>query len=307
MPKQFDATLNSMIDLRASQWADCFARITGSPPGECSSLDTDLATTLQADRIFKISGEHEYLIHLELQANPRLGVPAELMRYNIFIDHQHALPVETVLILLRKKAQASDITGEFIRSSVTGRMISRFHYHVERVWTRPISFWLDQGVGLAPLALLTDQAAVNLPRAVDRLEGCLKDHQTDDSTKFSLLSSSYILCGLRYQPQEVADSYRRFAMLLEDSTTYQEILQKGLEKGLEKGREKGIADGIIMGQARLLLQLAVEKFGSTASETERIFLDSISDPVSVEHARISLSKAQSWQECLTFISDGKNQ
>ena len=57
LAKPFDATLNALIDLRPSDWADGFARLVGIPPGPSVSLDTDLATTLQADKLFRIASE----------------------------------------------------------------------------------------------------------------------------------------------------------------------------------------------------------------------------------------------------------
>jgi hypothetical protein len=83
MAKPFDATLNLLIDIRPEDWADCFARLAGIPPGPSVVVDTDLAVSLQADKVFRIDGSKPSLLHLELEANPRLGIPRELMRYNI--------------------------------------------------------------------------------------------------------------------------------------------------------------------------------------------------------------------------------
>ena len=153
MAKPYDATLNLLIDIRPTDWADCFARLAGIPPGPSSAVDTDLSITLQADKIFRIDGANPSILHLELEANPRLGIPRELMRYNVLIDHQHSLPVQTVLVLLRRKALASDMTGRYGRSAFDGGAILEFNYVVERVWDRSVDFWLNSGLGLSPLAL----------------------------------------------------------------------------------------------------------------------------------------------------------
>ena len=140
MSKPFDATLNALIDLQASQWANCFARVAGAPAGPSTSINANLSSSLQADRVFRIDAEQPYLLHLELEANPRLGIPAELHRYNTLIDHRYDLPVETVLVLLRPKALASDMTGRDQRRGVTGTPIVDFRYHIERVWERSVEF-----------------------------------------------------------------------------------------------------------------------------------------------------------------------
>ena len=64
---------------------------------------------MQADKLFRIDGAEPAVLHLELEANPRSGIPRDLMRYNTLVDHQHGLPVETVLILLRPKALVSEV------------------------------------------------------------------------------------------------------------------------------------------------------------------------------------------------------
>jgi hypothetical protein len=168
MAKSFDATLNMLIDIRPDDWADCFARLAGIPPGPNAAVDTDLAVTLQADKIFRIDGPKPSMLHLELEANPRLGIPHGLLRYNVLIDHQHHLPVRSVLVLLRPKAYASDMTGHYVRTGVDGSVIAEFHYIVEKIWARSIDFWLKSGLGLAPLALLTDEADKNLDGALER-------------------------------------------------------------------------------------------------------------------------------------------
>ena len=211
MAKPFDATLNALIDLRPADWANSFARLVGIPPGPSVSLDTDLATTLQADKLFRIDGAKPSLLHLELEANPRTGIPRELTRYNTLVDHLHGLPVETVLILLRPKAQASDQTGEYRRVGVNGNLIAEFRYRVERVWERPINFWLQSGLGLAPLALLTDEASHQLESALDRFQVCMRENKVDETTTKTLLGSSFVLCGLRYNKERVLEMFRSIA------------------------------------------------------------------------------------------------
>jgi hypothetical protein len=203
MAKPFDATLNALLSVRPDDWAAYFAQAVAIPPGPCEILDTDLATTIQADRIFRINGEKPALLHLELEANPRTGVPRGLMRYNTFIDHQFGLPVETVLILLRPKAEASDQNGLYTRYGTGGNIIAQFRYRVERVWRRPMADWLAGGPSLAPLALLTDEAGADLEGALGRFRTSLEAHQLGEDVIRSVIGSSYVLCGLRYEKERV--------------------------------------------------------------------------------------------------------
>jgi len=253
MAKPFDATLNSLIDLRPGDWADVFARMADIGPGPSTVLDTDLATTLQADKLFRIDGERPSLMHLELEANPRLGIPRDLMRYNTLIDHQHELPVTSVLILLRPKAFASDQTGSYQRHDVKGRLIAEFHYRVEKVWERPVEYWLSAELGVRPLAILTDEASRNLPRGVDALLESIQGRENAAELK-ALLASAYVLCGLRYDRETITKAFGRLNMLLEDSTTYQSIIAEGIAKGMEKGMAKGMSEGLNRGLSQGITQ-----------------------------------------------------
>ena len=73
MAKEFDAALNTLIGTLPEDWARVFAELAGIPLGPIEIVDTDLATSLQADRIFHVKGRRPSLLHLELEANPRLG------------------------------------------------------------------------------------------------------------------------------------------------------------------------------------------------------------------------------------------
>ncbi len=285
MAKPFDATLNALLAVRPGDWARHFARLVAIPPGPAVSLDTDLATSVQADRVFRIDGPQPALLHLELEANPRLGVPRDLMRYNILLDHQHDLPVESVLILLRPKALASDQTGLYSRRGVTGSIIADFRYRLERVWEHSIDSWLNGGLGLAPLALLTDEADADLENALDRFRTCLLDHKADEATAKSILGSSYVLCGLRYERARIAEMYRRLSMLMEDSTTYQEILEKGMERGQ------------LQASRNLILRMGTKRFGAPAPELAAV-LGQIADLNRLEQLAERMLDATGWADLL---------
>lgn len=239
--------------------------------------------------MFRIAAPDPYLLHLELEANPRTGIPADLLRYNTLLDHQHGLPVETVLVLLRRKALASDMTGEHVRRGVTGRPITTFRYHVERVWERPAGFWLAGGVGLAPLALLTDEADRNQEAALTAFRDHLRAGGTDTATERSLVGSAYFLSGLRYNDQRIADLFRSLNMLLEDSTTYQATIRKGISQGL--------AQGLAQGGRQVILRMGAKKFGPPGEATV-VALQAITDPARLEQLAERLLEVNTWDDLL---------
>ena len=84
--------------------------------------------------MFRINGPVPALVHLELESSSHLGIPDDLLRYNVLLRHQTGLPVHSVLMLLRPKANASDQTGALVVPGADGRPYLDFRYTVVRVW-----------------------------------------------------------------------------------------------------------------------------------------------------------------------------
>ncbi len=292
MYKPFDATLNRLIDACPEDWANHFGQQLGIPPGPCESLDTDLATTIQADRIFRINGAFPAILHIELEGNGRLGIPKELARYNTVAAHPHDIPVMTLLVLLRRSALASDMTGKYTRRDPLDRMISEFNYHVEKVWERPLGHWLNGGPGLAPLALLTDEAAGGLDAAVGLLRESLHCRGVDEKLTTEVFGSSFILGGLRYEQERLLDAFGRFSMLLEESTTYQYLINKGMDQGRNEG---------LQALRKIVLNGGTRRFG--VPPTEKVAsLQKIEDINRLALLVDRISEARSWDDLIADYS-----
>jgi hypothetical protein len=260
MAKSFDATLNTLIDAHAGDWAGFLAARAGVPPGPASALDTDLSATLQADRLFRLDGPVPAVLHLELESTGRLGIPVELLRYNVAAEAANGLPVHSVLVLLRPKANATDQTGTLEMVGADGRVYLTFRYTVVRVWRETVEDLLAAGPGIAPLAMLTNEAAADLSGAFDRFTARLRQPDVPGNVAEGVLGSTFVLCGLRYERERVAELYRRLSMTLEDSTTYQWILQTGIAQGVTEGTIREARD--------LVLQLAAKRFGPPHAAAE---------------------------------------
>jgi hypothetical protein len=102
---------------------------------------------------------------------------------------------------------------------------------------------LTAGVGLAPLALLTNEAAADLPAAFERFHQRLRSPAVSDTVREKLLGSTYVLGGLRYAEDRLLEVYMSLHNILEDSTTYQGIMRRGQARGrqdtlLEMGQKR---------------------------------------------------------------------
>ena len=257
MAKPFDATLNDLIDAHVDDWVRFLAAKSGLPPGPAVVLDTDLSATLQADRLFRVDGPVPYAIHLELESTGRLGISDELLRYNVAARAVVGVPVHSVQVLLRPKANATDLTGVHEVIGADGRAIHTFRYSVVRVWQESIQSMLSAGLGITPLAILTNEAATNPATALARVSDRFRDDGAAGKVLESMLGSVRVLSGLRYNAARVAEFYRGQSMIRwEDSTTYVEIIEKG------KARGQLIAD------RATILRLGARRFGPLPEDAE---------------------------------------
>jgi hypothetical protein len=265
--KPFDATLNVLLDARPGDWADYIGERFGLPTGPVEMLDTDLSTTLQADRLLKVNADPPFALHLEIESSGGLGVPERLLRYNVNAWAANDLPVHSVVVLLRPKANPSDLTGELVRTGAAGREVHRFRYDVLRVWKEPMADLLA-GLGLAPLAVLTTEATANPPAALARLAERLQQPDVSDKLRDAMLGASFFLNGLYFDRDYLIDLYRRLPMVnLEDSSTYRYAVQSGLDQGIRKGLAEGLAEGSIIAFRGLILRLGTKKLGSPDAAT----------------------------------------
>ncbi|MDY3556436.1 hypothetical protein R5W24_005602 [Gemmata sp. JC717] len=289
MGKPFDATLNTLIDAHLGDWAAFLGARVGVPPGPATPLDTDLSATLQVDRLFRIDGASPAALHLELESSGRLGIPGELLRYNVAAWAVNGLPVHSVLVLLRPKATATDLTGTLELTGAGGTPYLTFRYTVVRVWLETVDALLAAGPGVAPLALLTNEADADLPAAFVRFRQALRSAAVPDSVERGLLGSTFVLCGLRYDPARVETLYRELSMTLEDSTTYQLILSKGLAQGEARG---AVAEA-----QRLLLLQGQERFGAPDPAAEAA-LRAVTDRNRLEQLARRVLTATGWSDLL---------
>ena len=130
-------------------------------------------------------------------------------------------------------------------------------------------------LGAIPLALLTNQAFGRLPELVDRIDERLQAESVGDAARRRLLTSCYILVGMRYDSDDVRTAFAR-SMGMKESTTYQAILQEGREEGIktgiqagiQTGTRTGIQTGLIAARQEDLLDIIRERFGSVPELVE---------------------------------------
>jgi flagellar biosynthesis/type III secretory pathway protein FliH len=150
--------------------------------------------------------------------------------------------------------------------------------------------WLGL-LGVLPLALLTDDAAGRLDQVAGRSIGRILQEASHDQAAM-LTSAEFILSGLRY-PGEILQPLFEKVSVMEESSTYQLILQKGIQQGIEQGEARGEAKGL----RESLLEIGSERFGTPDAET-REQLEELEDIARLKSLLHRVLHVSSWDDLM---------
>ncbi len=243
-------------------------------------IDADVSTfTGAADKVLRVSGQPDWIMHLEFQAGPDVSLPRRMQTANVLLDGRHGLMVRSVAILLRPEANLSNLTGEYERRFPDEEAHLAFRYQVIRVWQLPSESLLSGGLGLLPLAPISAVRETELPAVMKRMKERL-DKSRARSLARRVWEATYILLGMRYS-MALADRLLGDAMIWEHSATYQGLLQKGRLEALRK----------------MLRLLGGEQFGAPGDRVSTV-IDSITDEERLEQLGLRVLHASSWEELL---------
>ena len=179
------------------------------------------------------------------------------------------------------------MAGSLQRVGADGRPYLEFRYGVIRLWHEPMKSFLEGGPGMMPLALLTNDARADLQSAVDRFEDRLKQTVSTDQANM-LRSSAYVLLGLRYERPFIQQLFQKVTGM-EESTTYQWIVQQG--------REQGRVEGELAGRRDTILVVGTHRFGSP-DELTRAELQAVNEVPRLKRLLERIMHVSSWQELL---------
>src|SRR5262245_13995302 len=109
MPHRFDATLKDFVTERPADFEAVF-RLPHEP---VRPLNVDLSTiTAATDVALGFGAPLRAIVDLNFQSGPDDRLPARLHLYCAALYARYAVPVRSVLILLRPKADGSNLTGK---------------------------------------------------------------------------------------------------------------------------------------------------------------------------------------------------
>jgi predicted transposase YdaD len=297
MPKPFDATCKGLLEESPPDWPS----LIGRPHRRVGMIDADVSTfSGGADKVLRLYGAPDSLLHIDFQAGPDAGLPRRVHVYKALLEDRHDLLVRSVIVLLRPEAELASVNGLYQRQFAGEEPHVQFRYDLIRVWRLSAARLLAGGLGTLPLAPISAVTEAELPAVVERMKERLRGpHQRARARR--LWTATYVLMGLRY-PRELTDKLLQGVVDMEESVTYQAII----EKGVAKGEAIGLTKGSLQEAKRFLLLLGRDRFGEPDPQVLAA-LEAITDVQRLEQLGVRLSKVASWHDLLELPPSGQTR
>jgi hypothetical protein len=229
MSLPFDATLKEILAPQPEDFVPAFGLPNTRP---AVRLNVDLSTLSAATDVAIGFGEPlQEIADLNFQSGPDAEVAKRCHLYSAALNFRFGVPVRTILILLRPKADADGIGGKLAYTS--GASGVEFRYEVVRMWQQPVETFLHGGVSLLPLAPLC-QLPTSQPLA-DAMRGVVREidrrlaAECDHAQAARLMTAAYILTGLRIHRDDLGSIYDG-VKVMHESSAYELILEEGAIK-----------------------------------------------------------------------------
>jgi hypothetical protein len=280
MSHAFDATLKDLFTPSPADFIPAFGLPSIQP---VVPLNIDLSTISAAtDVAIGFGSPLQELVDLNFQSGPDPHVALRCHIYNAALHFRFKVPVRTLLILLRPKADSANIQGKLAYFS--GKSGVEFSYEVVRMWQQPIDPFLFGGVHLLPLATLcqlpADVPVIEATRSVVREIDRRLERECEPNEAARLMMAAFVLTGLRIPREKLVPIYDGVRVM-------QEIA----------AYDYYVEEGCIQGEQRILLRMARNRFGEPDEEAVAA-LKAIKDVERLERLGDAVFTAASWQELL---------
>jgi predicted transposase YdaD len=298
----YDPTLKALVETDPASWP----ALLGCPAGPTAVIDADVATVSgAADKVLRVSAATPYLLHLEFVAgHDSAALPRKLHVRNGLLEDRHDLPVRSSAVLLRPESDSPRVTGVYERGFPGEAPYLTFRYQAVRVWQLPPEPLLTGGPALLPLAVISAVTETELPGIIQRMEQRLSGRRGRTQAP-AVWAAAFILLGLRRSAALAAHLFRGMVSM-EESTTYQMIVERGRAEGLARGLAEGRTEGAV-GEARKLLRKFGDRALGSPDDRTAAAIDRIDDLARLEELCDRLPTVGSWQELLGLPAAGRRK
>jgi predicted transposase YdaD len=109
LSKPFDATTKELLERNPRAWLEF---LLSRDVGKVRVVNADLSTiTSEADKVFRVEGRKPWMVHVELVSRRGPTLTHRIQRYNILVRCRHKLPVQSIVVLLRREADGPSLSG----------------------------------------------------------------------------------------------------------------------------------------------------------------------------------------------------
>ncbi len=254
----YDTTSKELVSRYPYDWLALFRIQRNAKVEEVVPLDTDLSNIkLLADKLLLIKTKPPYIVHIELQTSYEARMAERFMVYNGLIGQREGLPVLTVVVLLRRKADGACMRQPYrLYLPHKEEPYHTFDFQVVRLWELPVEVVLYGGLGTLPLAPLCKITKRSLPEVIHRMRERIEAEASGEEEEL-MWTRTQLLMGLRYTKEEI-ESAVKGVFDMRDSVVYQAILQEGMERGVVQGIEQGKLDSLLLVSRKRLGEPSVQ-------------------------------------------------
>jgi hypothetical protein len=258
-----------------------------------------ITRSIRADFLCKaVRNGEELAINIEFQREKDATMGRRLWEYNCITSYLTRLPVYSCVIYLWEDSDI--VEPPYIVKLADGKVIHIFYHDNILLWKVPPEKLQQKGLeGLLPLLPLTKDAKETRDRIIgDMIEGLRAANKED------LLALGYAIAGRVYYTEDDKQWLkRRFAVFqsgLEESWSYQEMVQKGLDQGLEIGIKQGIEEGELKALRPVFVRIVERSFGELTSLAQQKAAQ-VTSPVLLSNLIDKLLAAQTLEQAQQIL------
>ena len=274
----------------------------GSEIAFLEHLESEFTTveTRQMDSLIKVllNGE-QALVHCEFQTSDstHLDMVRRSIGYLGRCYERYGLPIFSHVVYFRPDAGGND-PGSYIQEVPGYRFIVEYKV-IRLIEVEGQAILETRQPGLMPFCpLMKRPVGMDASQWIHRCVETTKSLSLDAPIRNNLLLDLWVMSGLVHEPQAIANLFPEDIM--QESSVYQHIIEKGraegIEQGIERGKELGAKESTIEG----ILLLLDTRFEADTTHILKPALEAIDDLQRLKHL---LREAAETQSLETFISN----
>jgi hypothetical protein len=265
-------------------------------------LESEFTTveTRQMDSLIKVllAGEPA-LVHCEFQTSDSTHL--EMVRRNVgYLGRcyeRYGLPIFSHVIYLRPDAGRTD-PGGYVQDIRGYRFIVEYKV-IRLIEVEGASVLASRQPGLMPFCpLMQPPVGMDALQWIHQCVETTKSLSVDTPIRNNLLLDLWVMGGLVHEPQAIATLFPEDIM--QESSVYQYIIEKGRAEGIEQGIEQGKQLGARESTIEDILLLLDTRFKTNTTQVLKPALEAIDD---LQRLKNLLREAAETQSLESFISN----